>query len=101
MTATTDARPAPGSPVRVSGTVRFWAAAKSEAGLAEEPYLAATLAEALAEVRARHAGRPGLLRLLGVCSYLVDGDPVGARDHAEVPLRAGGTVEVLPPFAGG
>ncbi|MER8183196.1 MoaD/ThiS family protein [Kitasatospora sp. NPDC094015] len=101
MTATTDVLPASGSPARVSGTVRYWAAAKSEAGIAEEPYLAATLAEALAGVRARHADRPGLLRVLGVCSYLVDGDPVGTRDHAGVPLRAGGTVEVLPPFAGG
>ncbi|MGW4381868.1 MoaD/ThiS family protein [Kitasatospora sp. NPDC004531] len=85
----------------MSGTVRYWAAAKSAAGRAEEPYLAATLAEALAAVRAAHAGRPELLRVLGMCSFLVDGDPVGARDHAAVPLSEGGTVEVLPPFAGG
>jgi sulfur carrier protein ThiS len=39
--------------------------------------------------------------VLAVCSYVVDGDPVGARDHAEVPLAAGGLVDVLPPFAGG
>ncbi|WP_082526709.1 MoaD/ThiS family protein [Kitasatospora sp. MBT63] len=109
MTATTEARTAaqgtghtaPDSPVRVSGTLRYWAAAKAEAGAAEESYLAATLAEALDQARARHADRPGLLRLLGVCSYLVDGDPVGTRDHAEVRLRDGGSVEVLPPFAGG
>ncbi|KDN83667.1 MoaD/ThiS family protein [Kitasatospora cheerisanensis] len=87
--------------MRVSGTVRFWAAAKAAAGRAEEPYLAATLAEALAAVRAAHAGRPELLRVLGMCSFLVDGDPVGTREHAAVALSEGGTVEVLPPFAGG
>ncbi|WP_380278163.1 MoaD/ThiS family protein [Kitasatospora purpeofusca] len=99
MGATTGHDPA--AAVRVSGTIRYWAAAKSEAGLGEEPYLAATLAEALAQAVERHADRPRLLRLLGHCSYLVDGSPVGGRDHATVALTEGGTVEVLPPFAGG
>ncbi|MCX4686410.1 MoaD/ThiS family protein [Kitasatospora purpeofusca] len=99
MGATTGHDPA--AAVRVSGTIRYWAAAKSEAGLAEEPYLAATLAEALAEARARHADRPKLVLLLGHCSYLVDGSPVGGRDHTTVALSEGGSVEVLPPFAGG
>ncbi|MBP0455237.1 MULTISPECIES: MoaD/ThiS family protein [unclassified Kitasatospora] len=97
MGATTE--PAGAAPV--SGTIRYWAAAKSEAGLAEEPYEAATLAEALAGARQRHADRPKLVRLLGHCSYLVDGSPVGGRDHTTVALTEGGTVEVLPPFAGG
>ncbi|MEU1419720.1 MoaD/ThiS family protein [Kitasatospora sp. NPDC086009] len=97
MGATTE----PAGAARVSGTIRYWAAAKSEAGLAEEPYQAATLAEALAAARTRHADRPKLGRLLGHCSYLVDGSPVGGRDHATVSLTEGGTVEVLPPFAGG
>jgi molybdopterin synthase sulfur carrier subunit len=35
------------------------------------------------------------------CSFIVDETPVGARDHASVALSQGGTVEVLPPFAGG
>ncbi|MFF2040266.1 MoaD/ThiS family protein [Kitasatospora sp. NPDC048239] len=97
MGATTE----PADAARVSGTIRYWAAAKSEAGLAEEPYEAATLAEALAAARQRHADRPKLVRLLGHCSYLVDGSPVGGRDHTTVALSQGGTVEVLPPFAGG
>ncbi|GAA2806021.1 MoaD/ThiS family protein [Kitasatospora paracochleata] len=101
MTATADAHATPTSPVRVSGTIRYWAAAKAAAGLPEERYRAATLAELLAEVRLRHAERPQLLRVLGVCSYLVDGDPVGGRDHAAVELAEGWTVEALPPFAGG
>lgn len=81
------------------GTVRYWAAAKSAAGLAEEPYDAATLADALNAARDRHPGE--LVRVLRRCSFLVDGDPVGTRAHETVRLAEGGTVEVLPPFAGG
>ncbi|MGE7433572.1 MULTISPECIES: MoaD/ThiS family protein [Kitasatospora] len=81
--------------------MRYWAAAKAAAGTAEEPYLAATLAEALAAARARHTSRPRLLQVLDHCSYLVDGEQVGHREHAAVLLTEGGTVEVLPPFAGG
>jgi sulfur-carrier protein len=80
-------------------TVRYWAAAKAAAGVAEEPYDAATLGEALAAVRERHPGE--LARVLQRCSFLVDGDPVGSRAHETVRLADGGTVEVLPPFAGG
>jgi molybdopterin converting factor small subunit len=39
--------------------------------------------------------------VLEVCSFVVDGEPVGARDHRSVPLADGGLVDVLPPFAGG
>lgn len=85
----------------VTGTIRYWAAAKAEAGLAEEPYRAATLAEALEQARALHADRPRFGQVLGICSFLVNGDPVGGRDRASVLLTEGGTVEVLPPFAGG
>ncbi|WBB58424.1 MoaD/ThiS family protein [Streptomyces sp. WMMC500] len=81
------------------GTIRYWAAAKAAAGTAEEPYAADTLAEALAAARGRHG--EGLARVLARCSFLVDGRAVGARDHAGVALADGGTVEVLPPFAGG
>ncbi|GAA2623319.1 MoaD/ThiS family protein [Streptomyces axinellae] len=84
-----------------SGTIRYWAAAKAAAGTAEEPYEASTLAEALHRARETHTQRPEFARVLLRCSFLVDGDPVGAREHAAVPLREGGTVEVLPPFAGG
>ncbi|MFC1433523.1 MoaD/ThiS family protein [Streptacidiphilus sp. N1-3] len=83
------------------GVIRYWAAAKAEAGTAEEPYRAATLAEALDAARQLHADRPKFAQVLGLCSFLVDGAPVGTRDHATVELAEGGTVEVLPPFAGG
>ncbi|MDF3300334.1 MoaD/ThiS family protein [Streptomyces tropicalis] len=80
-------------------TVRYWAAAKAAAGVAEEPYEADTLAQALDAVRAEHPG--DLARVLLRCSFLIDGDPVGTRGHDTVRLTEGGTVEVLPPFAGG
>jgi molybdopterin converting factor small subunit len=81
------------------GTLRFWAAAKAAAGIAEEPYDARTLADALAAARARHG--EALARVLDRSTYVVDDAPVGGRDHASVLLTDGGTVEVLPPFAGG
>ncbi|NJP67734.1 MoaD/ThiS family protein [Streptomyces spiramenti] len=84
-----------------SGTIRYWAAAKAAAGTAEETYRADHLSAALDEARARHADRPEFERVLLRCSFLVDERQVGSRDHADVPLTEGGTVEVLPPFAGG
>ncbi|MBV2356830.1 MoaD/ThiS family protein [Streptomyces sp. J2-1] len=80
-------------------TVRYWAAAKAAAGTAEEPLEADTLADALAAVRERHPGE--LPRVLKRCSFLIDGAPAGTRPHETVRLAEGGTVEVLPPFAGG
>jgi sulfur-carrier protein len=85
-------------------TLRYWAVAKEAAGVAAEDVDARTLAEALAVARREHAGREGWERFAHVlqrCSYLVDGDPVGLRDHGSVQLADGATVEVLPPFAGG
>jgi molybdopterin synthase sulfur carrier subunit len=83
----------------VRGTIRYWAAAKAVAGVAEESYAAATLAEALAA--AGKARDERFAAVLDRCSFVVDGAPVGSRPHATVALRDGGTVEVLPPFAGG
>ena len=82
-----------------TGTIRFWAAAREAAGVAEEPYDAGTLAEALATARSAHGVR--LAQVLDRCSYVVDDAPVGKRPHEAVPLSDGGSIEVLPPFAGG
>jgi sulfur-carrier protein len=82
-----------------TGTIRYWAAAREAAGLAEETYDATTLAAALEHARTEHGD--ALTRILNRCSYVVDDAPVGGRDHAVVELSDGGTVEVLPPFAGG
>ena len=80
-------------------TLRYWAAARAAAGLAQEEVEADTLAEALAQAAAAHG--PGLEKVLGVCSYVVDGDPVGSRPREQVALRDAVLVDVLPPFAGG
>jgi sulfur-carrier protein len=82
-----------------TGTIRYWAAARAATGVGEEPYDAATLAQALREARARHGEQLG--RVLDRCSFVVDTAPVGGRAHDTVELTDGGTVEVLPPFAGG
>ncbi|PRY00781.1 MoaD/ThiS family protein [Allonocardiopsis opalescens] len=82
-------------------TMRYWAAAREAAGTQEESCEAATLAEALAAVRARRSGDDRFGRVLARSSFLVDSDPVGRRDPAGVALAEGATVEVLPPFAGG
>ena len=80
-------------------TIRYWAGARAAAGVAEEQTSAPTLAEALLLARSVRDDR--FTQVLAVCSFVVDGDPVGARDHADVPLAAGGLVDVLPPFSGG
>ena len=86
----------------MSVVVRYWAAAKQAAGRAEERVDGATtLAEVLDAVRARHAPRPALARVLERCAYLVDGAPVGTRPPTGVPVGPASVVEVLPPFAGG
>jgi molybdopterin converting factor small subunit len=88
-----------GPPRTVAGTLRYWAAAREAAGTSEEPYLASTLDEALAAAVQRH-GDP-LRRVFARCAFVVDGTPVSRRDPRTVELSDGGTVEVLPPFAGG
>lgn len=80
-------------------TLRYWAALKDAAGVAEETVEATTLAEALATVRGRHDARFGAV--LDRCSLLVDGTQVAGRDPATVDLAGVTEVDCLPPFAGG
>jgi molybdopterin converting factor small subunit len=82
-----------------AGVIRYWAAARDAAGCTEEPYDATSLDQALAAARARYGDV--FAAVLDRCSFLVDDSPVGGRDHAGVELSEGGTIEVLPPFAGG
>ena len=87
-------------------TLRYWAAAKEAAGVAEDKVDASTLATALAEGLAAASDRPGvradqLELVLARCSFLVDGQPAGTRPHESVVLSADSVIEVLPPFAGG
>ncbi len=96
--------PKPKTPEMGGITVRYWAGARAAAGVDSDVVPAGggtTLAAVLSAVRALHADRPRLADVLAVCSVLVGERPVGAADPADVVLRAGDTVELLPPFAGG
>ena len=91
-------------------TLRYWAAAKEAAGIAEEAVSAGTLAEALAAASGdggsggadqRDERNARLRAILVRSSFLVDGNPVGTRAPEAVVLADGSVIEVLPPFAGG
>jgi sulfur-carrier protein len=82
-------------------TLRYWAAAKEAAGLAEERVTADTLADALAAASGK-TGQDGRLRaVLARSSFIIDGRPVGVRAPEAVLLADAAVIEVLPPFAGG
>jgi molybdopterin synthase sulfur carrier subunit len=81
-------------------TMRYWAAAKDAAGVAEQRLTADTLAAALAQA-AETQGAGRLRAVLDRSSFLIDGDPVGRRAADSIELRDGSVIEVLPPFAGG
>ena len=81
-------------------TIRYWAAAKEAAGIAEERVDADTLEDVLDTVRHEPAD-DRFLRVLGISSLLVDEKPVGNRAHSDIAITDGTVIEVLPPFAGG
>ncbi|HEV2450305.1 MAG TPA: MoaD/ThiS family protein [Streptosporangiaceae bacterium] len=82
-------------------TIRYWAAAKEAAGVAEEMLEAATLAAMMDAALARRGGDPRLAAIFARSSFLVDGAAAGSREAEQVVLPDGAVVEVLPPFAGG
>jgi molybdopterin synthase sulfur carrier subunit len=82
-------------------TIRYWAAAKAAAGVAEELVEALTLRDALNTVVASRKPDGGLAVVLARSSFLVNADPVGKADPESIVLDDGAVVEVLPPFAGG
>jgi sulfur-carrier protein len=81
-------------------TMRYWAAAKDAAGVAEQQLTADTLATALAAAAGINGGAQ-LRAVLDRSSFLIDGSPVGRRAADSVVLADGNVIEVLPPFAGG
>jgi molybdopterin converting factor small subunit len=86
-----------------SVTVRYWAAARSAAGVESDRLAVAgpvSLAEITQQVLALHRGSR-LGDVIAVCSVLVGDRPAGTRDPAQVVVEPGATVEFLPPFAGG
>ena len=83
--------------------VRYWAAARSAAGV-DGDELPVTGPISLAEVVDRVARlHPDtrLLDVIGVCSVLLGDRPVSTEDPAELLVPPGSTLEFLPPFAGG
>ena len=82
-------------------TIRYWAAAKEAAGVAEESVEAGTLAEALDEAVARRGGDGRLRAVLATSSFLVDGSAAGRGAAADLILPDAARIEVLPQFAGG
>ena len=82
-------------------TMRYWAAAKQAAGVAEETISAETLGDALTAALAGRDCAAALRSVLARSSFLVDGSPVGRRAPNSVLLTESAVVEVLPPFAGG
>ncbi|MFS3127165.1 MoaD/ThiS family protein [Nocardioides sp. Bht2] len=82
-------------------TVRYWAAARAATGRHDDDFPAIeplTLAELRSLVVARH---PDADAVLGLCSVLVNDRPVNGDAALEHQVRAGDSVEFLPPFAGG
>jgi molybdopterin converting factor small subunit len=77
-------------------TVRYFAAAAEAAGTTTEQVPAATATELRAALAERHGDE--LRRVLERCALLHDGQRL---DDPQAPLRPGGLVDVLPPFAGG
>lgn len=79
-------------------SIRYWAGAAAAAGVDQETVEASTVAEALAHAGAQRG--PGLQRVIGVSSILVEGRRLATADR-DLDLAAPVQIEVLPPFAGG
>jgi len=85
-------------------TLRYWASARAQAGVAQEqvdvpgPVSLAWLVAGALSRRPQNAALAGVLRS---CSVLVGDRPVATEDPAGVVVEPGESVEFLPPFAGG
>ena len=82
-------------------TLRYWAAAKEAAGMAEESLDAMTLRDALNAAVASRRPDNRLATVIARSSFLVNADPVGRAAKESIVLDDGAVIEVLPPFAGG
>jgi molybdopterin synthase sulfur carrier subunit len=94
----------PETPTKGGVTVRYWAAAKSAAGVDSDVIPVTgptTLDVVLSRVFELHRDRPKLYDVVAVCSVMVGDRPMGALEPEEIMVKPGETVELLPPFAGG
>lgn len=82
-------------------TLRFWAAARAAAGVAEQRIAVEGPVTLSFLVESASAGNDRLARVLGTCSVLLADQPVASQDPSSVRVEPGQTVEFLPPFAGG
>lgn len=84
-------------------TVRFWAGARAAAGVdqLEVPVTGDLSLTALTDRVLTQLSGDSLERVIASCSVLVDGVQAGTTAPEEFLVRAGQTVEMLPPFAGG
>jgi sulfur-carrier protein len=82
-------------------TIRYWAAAKEAAGVAEESLEAITLRDALNTAVVNRKPDRRLEAVIARSSFLVNADPVGRAPRESIVLDEGAVIEVLPPFAGG
>ena len=82
-------------------TIRYWAAAKEAAGMAEESVEGVTLRDVLNTVVASRKPDKRLESVIARSSFLVNADPVGRAAKESIALDDGAVIEVLPPFAGG
>ena len=76
-------------------------AAAGEGSVAVEVEGPVSVAWLREELVRRHPNGARLDPVLQVCSVLVGDRPLGTADPATVEVEPGGTVEFLPPFAGG
>ncbi|MEA5155162.1 MoaD/ThiS family protein [Raineyella sp.] len=81
-------------------TIRYWAGAREAAGVDVETFEAATVEDAIALAEHGRGGDAEFARVLGLCSFLLDGRRVGPADRTR-PLTDDVELEALPPFAGG
>lgn len=84
-------------------TVRYWASARSAAGVDSDELVVTgpiTLAEVLKQALGKHPGSR-LPEVVGVCSVLVGDRPANIEEPEDVMVQPGQSVEFLPPFAGG
>ena len=80
-------------------TARYWASARAVTGVNEDHFEGPlTLTELRTRILELH---PGAERVIGVCSVLMDDEPVGTFDPDQVRIKPGQSIEFLPPFAGG
>jgi sulfur-carrier protein len=75
-------------------TIRYFAAARAAAGVSTATAQAVSVKELVGTVS---AGQPELARVLGICTFLLDGERV----DLDAGLTDGALVDALPPFAGG